>query len=271
MAKPGKHLIVPCAVCGEEYRQTRSDQLYCSSGCASRAWRFKHPRMVNCYYCKRSFDASVVKRRKYCSQKCASESERERKKGKTVLGKGWSKGKHFVSRKICTVCRREFYAPPSQEKRGGGKFCSVGCYSAARSQDPNSFPQTSGRRGRGGKREDLGGLFVRSSWEANYARYLNWLVELGEIESWEYEPETFEFEGIKRGTRFYTPDFKIHNKNGTVEWHEVKGYMDAKSRTKLKRMAKYYPDIKIVLVDKEVYYAIASKVKGIIPGWESRR
>ena len=53
-----------------------------------------------------------------------------------------------------------------------------------------------------GKREDLNNLFVRSSWEANYARYLNWLVGLGEIKSWEYEPEEFEFKTIKKGNRF---------------------------------------------------------------------
>ena len=30
-------------------------------------------------------------------------------------------------------------------------------------------------RSKSGRRDDLGGLFVRSSWEANYARYLNFL------------------------------------------------------------------------------------------------
>ena len=58
-------------------------------------------------------------------------------------------------------------------------------------------------RGSGGRRDDLDGLFVRSSWEANYARYLNWLVKLGEIKGWEYEADTFAFDKIKRGTRFW--------------------------------------------------------------------
>lgn len=119
-----------------------------------------------------------------------------------------------------------------------------------------------------GKREDLGGLYVRSSWEANYARYLNWLVELGEIASWEYEPDTFWFEGIKRGTRSYTPDFKITNKNGTIEFHEVKGWMNPKSATQLKRMATYHPGVKIVLIDADAYRAIARDVSGFIPNWE---
>ncbi len=127
------------------------------------------------------------------------------------------------------------------------------------------------KRGRGGRREDLDGLYVRSSWEANYARYLNWLVEVGELLAWEYEPDTFAFVGIKRGTRFYTPDFKVFNKDGSVEYHEVKGYMDQPSRTKLKRMVKYYPDITVVLIDKDAYYEIAKQVRCLIPHWETRR
>lgn len=123
-------------------------------------------------------------------------------------------------------------------------------------------------RGSMGKREDLGGLFVRSSWEANYARYLNWLIEQNEIAAWEYEPDTFWFHEIKRGTRSYTPDFKVINNDGTVEYHEIKGWMDQKSRTALKRMAKYYPDVKLVVIDKDAYYALANDIKGFIQGWE---
>ena len=137
--------------------------------------------------------------------------------------------------------------------------------------NPERFPQTSTRRGRGGRRDDLEGLYLRSSWEANYARYLNFLLEHGDIAAWEYEPDTFEFEGIKRGTRFYTPDFKITNANGGIEYHEIKGYMDSRSRTQLKRMAKYHPDIKVVLIDKDAYYAIARDVSALIPEWERRR
>lgn len=119
----------------------------------------------------------------------------------------------------------------------------------------------------GGFREDLG-IYVRSRWEANYARYLNWLKEQGKVKEWQYEPETFEFPHIKRGTRFYTPDFKVVWADGTVEYHEVKGYMDQKSRTALKRMARYYPDVKIVVIDRSTYQDIRRKLCRVIPGWE---
>ncbi len=44
--------------------------------------------------------------------------------------------------------------------------------------------------------------------------------------------------------------------------------MDPKSKTKLKRMAKYYPNIKLVLIDKKYYEDIKKKMSKIIPGWE---
>lgn len=118
-----------------------------------------------------------------------------------------------------------------------------------------------------GKRSDLGGLFLRSSWEANYARYLNLLQAKGLIQKWEYEPETFWFEGIRRGTRSYTPDFRITDANGT-RYVEVKGYMDQKSRTKLRRMAKYHPGIRLDVVAKTEYTLIKKAFSRACPGWE---
>lgn len=122
-------------------------------------------------------------------------------------------------------------------------------------------------RTRSGKREDLGGLFVRSAWEANYARYLNWLVDLEQIRSWEYEPKTFTFP-VKRGTMSYTPDFRLDQKDGSVEWHEVKGWMDPKSVTRLKRFARYYPDEVLILVDESVYRSLSRQIGSFIPYWE---
>lgn len=122
-------------------------------------------------------------------------------------------------------------------------------------------------RAKSGKRADLNNVFFRSAWEANYARYLNWLIERDEIKAWEYEPDTFEFEVIKRGTRFYTPDFKITNNDDSIEYHEIKGWMDQKSRTQLRRMEKYHPDVKVVVIDREAYRGI-EKWRGLISNWE---
>jgi hypothetical protein len=111
-------------------------------------------------------------------------------------------------------------------------------------------------------------FYARSRWEANYARFLEWQRAKGTVVSWEHEPETFWFDGIRRGVCSYLPDFKVVLADGAVEYHEVKGWMDAKSITKLKRMAKYHPTVRLVLIDSPKYQALERKMKKEVPGWE---
>ena len=123
-------------------------------------------------------------------------------------------------------------------------------------------------RAKGGKRADLK-MYFRSMWEANWARWLTFLVKGKAIEGWEYEPVEFEFHKIKRGNRFYKPDFKVYNNGGGVEYHEIKGYMDADSRIKLDRMKEYYPMVRVIVVDSKQYYAVAKDAKFLIKDWEA--
>lgn len=117
---------------------------------------------------------------------------------------------------------------------------------------------------------EIGGqrCFFRSRWEANYARYLEWLRQRGDLMSWEHEPRTFWFDGIKRGCVSYLPDFRVTENNGDAKWHEVKGWMDARSVTTLKRMAKYYPHEVVVLIREKQYREIEKKISSLIPEWE---
>jgi len=117
---------------------------------------------------------------------------------------------------------------------------------------------------------EIGGrrIFARSRWEANYARYMQFLKLRGEIMEWEHEPETFWFEKIKRGVRSYLPDFRITLKNGTIEYHEVKGWMDSRSKTKIKRMAKYHPHIVLLVKDKIWFKNNSRTLSTLIPDWE---
>ena len=122
---------------------------------------------------------------------------------------------------------------------------------------------------RQGRRADIGDQFFRSGWEANFARYLNLLQKNGDIHRWEYEPDTFWFEAIRRGVRSYKPDFKIWDVTDSEPYYyEVKGWMDAKSKTKLKRMAKYHPDVKIILFGKKEYNSLRKNLSKVIPNWE---
>jgi len=120
-----------------------------------------------------------------------------------------------------------------------------------------------------GRRADLGDTYFRSAWEANFARYLNLLQSNGNIHHWEYEPDTFWFEAIRRGTRSYLPDFKVWDTaDAEPYYYEVKGWMDAKSKTKLKRMAKYHPGIKVIVFGKKEYTDLRKKLSAVIPNLE---
>lgn len=127
-------------------------------------------------------------------------------------------------------------------------------------------------RTRSGRRADIGDMFFRSSWEANYARYLNLLVSMKVVEEWHYEPETFWFDGVKRGTNSYKPDFRVKYRNDEIlEYVEVKGWETPKDRTKWKRMKKYHPRIKLVVIGPKEYKATQIKWAAAIPNWESSK
>lgn len=115
----------------------------------------------------------------------------------------------------------------------------------------------------GGKR-----FYSKSTYERNYARYLEFLKCNGKITDWEYEPHEFWFLKIMRGVRSYKPDFRIWLLNNKHTWREIKGYMDSESLTKLKRMKKYYPDEDILVVDKDWFKSQRKSMKIIIKEWE---
>ena len=115
----------------------------------------------------------------------------------------------------------------------------------------------------------IGGVtkYFRSRWEANYARVLEYLKANGKIKKWEHEPEIFWFHGIKRGVVSYTPDFRVTMPDNSIEYHEVKGWMDDRSKTKIKRMAKYHPKVKLLIVDGS-FFKSARELSRMFPGWE---
>lgn len=116
-------------------------------------------------------------------------------------------------------------------------------------------------RGIAGEREDLGNVLFRSSWEANIARYMNFLKI-----RWEYEKYEFVFDEFTKGCISYTPDFYLPEFD---IWIEVKGWMNEKSIKKLESFKKYYPSEygKLILIDKKKYLEI-EKWKEPIRNWE---
>ena len=95
-----------------------------------------------------------------------------------------------------------------------------------------------------GTRADIG-FFVRSAWEANLIRFYR-KTKTGFI----YEPCEFEFVGLKRGNRFYKPDFYLPKEDVYVE---MKEYLDKPSLVKLKRLQQYHPAVAIrlrIIIDR---------------------
>lgn len=171
-----------------------------------------------------------------------------------------------VATRVCPQCHNEFDLRRPSDKQ---KTCSRSCAAKLRSRQGGKGRFPGSTRAKVGRRADLGNQFFRSSWEANYARYLNRLLAAGEITSWEYEPQPFFFP-VKRGNRGYLPDFRVWFPDGHYEWHEVKGYLDKASAIKLRRFALHHPDEAAVflLVDRPVYYRIRDEFGPLIEGWE---
>ena len=96
-----------------------------------------------------------------------------------------------------------------------------------------SATKKNGKRTKIGKRKDIG-MFFRSGWEANTARLLT-----HQKYQWTYESKIFSFleHGVKHGTVSYCPDF--HLNDGRIL--EVKGLMDKKGATAIRRFKKFYP------------------------------
>ena len=57
----------------------------------------------------------------------------------------------------------------------------------------------------------------RSKFEYNWAMYLQFLKEQGQIDNWEYEPDRFLFPAEVRGAKEYTPEaFEVIKENKNV-------------------------------------------------------
>lgn len=117
--------------------------------------------------------------------------------------------------------------------------------------------------------KELGGkrIFFRSRWEYRFGQYLQFLKDQRSILEWHHEPHTFWFQGIKRGVCSYLPDFLVIEPTGKEWYAEVKGFMDKRSATKIKRFAKYYPDEELRLIDSKWFKLNGKKIKPLVKDW----
>lgn len=269
-----------CNQCRSEFIAQRSaHRKFCSPNCAyinetrnkSVADKQRKDRGFSiCNGCGVKFRITTVSgKAMYCSQKCAASHIGR----KTLLLNRPVKPAVNLINKTCPTCQSEFTSWKSSHR----KFCSPKCSRVPASVSASETMHRNGHyksmrpfsRCKKGLRPDLG-LSFRSSWEANYARFLNWLKKNDPwIYDWEYEPTTFWFHNIKRGCRSWLPDFKVTLRDGSIEYHEVKGWMYPRSKTALRRMRIYYPDVSVVLIDQNRYKALQKQMRHLIPEWEA--
>lgn len=90
------------------------------------------------------------------------------------------------------------------------------------------------------KRIKYKGIWMRSSWEIKYAKYL----DKNNIK-WQYEPKAFDL-----GNTTYTPDFYLPKQN---LWIEIKGWWRGDAKVKFNTFKRQYKNIKIdVLREKHL-------------------
>ena len=114
---------------------------------------------------------------------------------------------------------------------------------------------------KGGFREDLG-HYVRSTWEADFARILNY-CNVG----YAYEPQTFELIKSDGEIVHYTPDFYVKSQNA---FYEIKGWLHDKDKEKMDLFQEQYPKYQFVLIDTTKFAEFALKYKSLV-NWECPR
>lgn len=111
---------------------------------------------------------------------------------------------------------------------------------------------------KGGYREDIG-HYVRSRWEADYARVL---VFLGE--PYAYEPRTFLLTRADGAVLTYTPDFYLPR---LAKYVEIKGFMRHLDAEKIRLFGEQYPEETLEVVLKAEFAALELMYKTLV-AWE---
>ena len=93
----------------------------------------------------------------------------------------------------------------------------------------------------GNIRQTYNGYSYDSKLEAQYAANLDWRIKAKEVEKWERQHKiSLDVNGIHIANYFI--DFKVYLTDGSVEYHEVKGFESEVWRLKFKLTKALYPD-----------------------------
>lgn len=164
--------------------------------------------------------------------------------------------------------------PPEWEGRRSIPTAEVLAWLQSEGRPP---PKVTGHpRGKAGIRPDLGHN-CRSALEANLERFLRF----SGYQMWTGEGEPpagrwYRYEGrrwpLPGGCGDYLADYEVWpgliDPQRPYEVLEAKGWLDSRSKTKLKRMAKLHPDSPVELITAQRLEELVGRGKSIIPHWE---
>lgn len=197
---------------------------------------------MNCETCGTTHNGSYGSGR-FCSKSCANtrlRSEEVRAKISSALRQAPKPHKH------CVECNAMFVP-----LRHTTTFCSRKCARTnsirkakqAQMSRPPKWSDIHREAYRTGKNYVGGGttkwieykdIKVQGSYEVRMCRILDEMVSRGEIRSWEYARDTFEYQDATGQDRTYTVDFTIFGNDNDCYFIETKGYQKANDVLKWK-------------------------------------
>ncbi|MBU4274698.1 DNA polymerase III subunit alpha [Patescibacteria group bacterium] len=210
-----------------------------------------------CYKCSASFYKNPSKKE---SKRKISES---RIKFYREGGKPWNYGATVENNKTwketAEKISKALLGRPLEERWGGKRANEFKKSQSKRSRGNNNpmFGKSCPHR-KGGFREDLG-HYVRSAWEADFAR----ILKLHNL-NYEYEPKTFQLTKPNGEIMHYTPDFYVPSQN---TFYEIKGWFHDLDKEKVELFQKQYLDYKFILISATKFAEFALKYKTLI-NWE---
>lgn len=115
-----------------------------------------------------------------------------------------------------------------------------------------------------------------SNYEYNYALFLDYLYTNGDIKGWVRNTTKFAFSkpvtyANGKVVSSYRPDFIVFGDDGTYEIHEVKGWMNDRSKLSMQQFKKDYPYLKLKVIYKDDMLALQSEYESKLWGWENVR
>ncbi len=134
------------------------------------------------------------------------------------------KNGQWIKLHYCPICKKNIISYETWRKKGK----CIKCWGKSRrGKNNSSFGIT-----RHSKNIKYKNIYMRSSWEVAYAKWLD-----KQKIKWKYEPKRFNL-----GKLTYVPDFYLPKQNLYIE---IKGYFNKKTKQKMRLFKKVYPNIKL--------------------------